>query len=412
MIFLTKKIKRHNQGYVLMTSIFVVILLLLMGGYYLNFALSEYRIAKSQTVGVQDYYLAEAGVHEMIWQLKNNEDWKDSFETDPNWSEEFTRNNDLVPGGSYTVSVQNSDLAQGEIISTGTMVVQGQISQRVIKTTVYKAIGENPTEDLAVYDNGNIDFTASSVNVYNGGLFSNNNVLVKLLSTIDVNKKVEAVNHVDVHFGSTVNAGEGIFDSDSTPPTPEAKPQPAVDFDSEDPNSLKNLAIAQDHLFTEKEFEDFLDDNPVVVLDSGVYYVTGKIEIKRNMHVTLNGILAADQSIDVGTSWKPIGGEGAKLTINHTTGEPSGLMSKHKIDFGAYTNLININGLLYSLEEIRMVSLPKRFDILGGFYSRKLQTISVWEDLNITYDSETVNSAIGTPPASPTIYVDHWEEEY
>ncbi|MBU1148883.1 hypothetical protein KKI23_02215, partial [Patescibacteria group bacterium] len=61
---------------------------------------------------------------------------------------------------------------------------------------------------------------------------------------------------------------------------------------------------------------------------------------------------------------------------------------------------------------IRLVSLPYNFDLIGGFYSRKLQTISLWEALNITYDGETVISTLGAPLFSPTIYVDHWEEEY
>ncbi|MBU1148868.1 hypothetical protein KKI23_02135, partial [Patescibacteria group bacterium] len=281
-----KVTKTRPRGFVLITSMVVVVLLMMLGVYYLNFTLAEYRIAKSQAVGIQDYYLAEAGVHEMIWRLKNDATWKNNFETNSSWSVEFTRSDDLLAGGSYTVSIQNTDFAQGEIVSTGTMVVQGQTSQRVIKATAYKAIGEDPTVDLAIYENGNVDFNGSIVNVINGGIFSNNNIQVDGSSTVNIEKKLEAVNQIIILWGGIVTTGEGMFSQDY-PPAPDPMIQPAADFDSEDANSLKNQAIAQDQLYTENEFEDFLDNNPNPTLD-GVHYVTGRVNIKRNIDLIIN----------------------------------------------------------------------------------------------------------------------------
>ncbi|MFH1597637.1 MAG: pilus assembly PilX N-terminal domain-containing protein [Patescibacteria group bacterium] len=409
MTTISKSSAKQRNGFVLISSIVVIILLMLLGVYFLNFTLTEYRIAKSQTVGIQDYYLAEAGIHEMIWRLKHDTDWRNSFETNPTWSTQFTQDNALLEGGSYTVTIQNTDQAQGEVTSTGTMVVGGQTSQRIIKTTIYKAIGENPTADLAIYDNGNIDFDDSIVNVYNGGLFSNNNVLIKGDSEVDVQKKIQAVNQINISWTADVTAE--AYESANYPPAPDSVIQPAIDFDSEDPTSYKNQAIAENHLYTESEFATFLANNPSTTLD-GIYYVTGRVDIKRGMDITINGILASDGSIEVGTKQNPKTEPFAKLTVNHTEDVPSGILCKNKIDFGAYTQAITIQGLLYSLQQIDMVSLPSQFDLVGGFYSRKLHTISLWNVLNITYDEETVNTTIGSPSFSPTIYVEHWEEEY
>ncbi len=408
---MSKLIHKFNKqtGFVLISTIVIIVLLLMLGTYYLSFSLSEYRIAKSQTVGMQDYYLAEAGVHEMIWRLKNDETWRSNFETNPSWYAEFTRDNDLVAGGSYTASIQNSDLAQGEVISTGTMIVQGQTSQRVIKTNIYKAIGENPLVDVGIYDNGVVDFIDSVVNIYLGGLFSNDTVLIKGSSAVYVAKKVQTPGNIIISDFATLTADEGFF-AQNYPPAPDPVTQPAIDFDSDDPTSYKNQAIALGQLYTESDFADFLEANPSATLQ-GVCYVTGRVGIKRGMNITINGVLAADGSIAIGTKSNPDAID-AKVNVNHIVGEPSGILSKHKIDFGPYTRELDVDGLLYSLEEIRMVSIPDRFDIIGGFYSRKLQTISLWNELNITYDAEIINTTLGAPTFSPTIYVDHWEEEY
>ena len=74
MIFLNKE-----KGTAIIITFSAMTVLLLLGFYFLNFALTEARISKSHEKGLQAYYLAEAGINEGIWRLNNNEEWNSSF---------------------------------------------------------------------------------------------------------------------------------------------------------------------------------------------------------------------------------------------------------------------------------------------------------------------------------------------
>src|SRR5680860_1622094 len=106
---------KNNKGVALIITILLMSLLLFLSLYFLNFSLTEKRISQSQTLGIKTYYLAEAGVAEMIWQLKNNETYKNNFENDPSWTETLIRNNPFgSDSGSYKVTIANSSEAHGE----------------------------------------------------------------------------------------------------------------------------------------------------------------------------------------------------------------------------------------------------------------------------------------------------------
>ena len=134
---------RQEKGVIIIIVSMTLGILLLLGSYFLSFTLTESKIAKSQTVGTQTYYLAEAGIDEAIWKLKNDSDWKNSFKTKPgcyDWQDSFTRN--YAPNSTTTVSIQNSQCAKGEIIATSTIgLPKGKTAQRVVKTGVFKATG-------------------------------------------------------------------------------------------------------------------------------------------------------------------------------------------------------------------------------------------------------------------------------
>ena len=77
---------KNNRGIELIITILLMTVILFLAAYLLDAALIENRIALSQSWGAKTYYLAEAGIQEMVWKLKNDSAYKLNFETNrPVW---------------------------------------------------------------------------------------------------------------------------------------------------------------------------------------------------------------------------------------------------------------------------------------------------------------------------------------
>ncbi len=412
---------KQNKGVALIMSILLMGLILFLSLYFLNFSLTEKRIAKSQSAGAKTYYLAEAGIAEIVWRLKNNETYKNNFETDPDWSESFIRNNPFGENsGSYTVTINNSDLAHGEIISTGSIDIGAdQTSQRIVKTYVYKALSAEGIDisDSAIFSDQDTKILLSAVNFINGSMHANNDIGISGFGTVvNVDNDVRAVNEYDESFWATVNVGGDIYDSSSNPP-PDSLEMPPVAFnDPEDPNSLYNQA---DVIYTEDDFEDLLNNagNPLT-LDDPITYVTGDITFEGDPDIILNGLLVADGTITIGkVSWLWFipycsDNERTSITVNHTEGQASGIFSKENIRLELCTSVGNINGVIYATDKITIISFSDDIDINGGLVARNIDIISIWQPIDITFDNTIINETLGETEFSPVITVEHWEEEY
>ena len=487
-----KNLQIKNRGTVLIVAFMIMGVLILLGVYFLSFTLTESKISKSQEMATKTYYLAETGINEAIWKLKNDNTtadgdaaWASDF-VDKNknpypdgsyWSATFLRN-DL--GGSYTVTIQNSECAKGLIIATSIIDLGGgKFSQRVVKTTAYKTLA-SPI-DAPFYSgtpSGETDIKSTTLNIYSGDIFVNNNLVIKGLSNVTVGDKVLAVQHIDVHSGSNLNSvarcASNVCNTTSTCEcvvypekfqecTPNSCPpfkanMPAIDFDSDEPNSYLSQAKNNDCsairtdgktncYFTSEEFGNLLWQDLIanrVTNLSGVIYVDGDIDLKGGVRVSVNGILVAGRYIKVGyyRKW----GRGAvtmegvsRLRITDPgTNIPSGLLAKGKIDVGSYFSIdpskeivddLLIEGLIYAQEETSIIGIPaipnipeKSFVIRGGIVARKLDFDGNQEIINIYQDVEKIKEGIwggpipppGTPPPpfSPIITIEHWEEEY
>lgn len=405
------KFIKNKKGVALLLTVLMISLVLFLAIYFLSFVITEKKISKSQAWGAKTYYLAEAGVQEMVWRLKNNSTYKNNFETDANWTETFTRNDPFGSGsGSYSVTITNSSLAHGEIVSTGSINIGGsQETQRVIKTSVYRAMGSTLSlEDNCGYADGNIDISFSLVNFYNGSAHSNNNFIINGVSTANIDTDLNVVNTYNKSWMSNVNVGGDINN-----PTAEIS-MPAVDFDSADSESLKNKA---DVIYTESEFEDLLDANQNLTLNDPITYVEGDVDIYGDFDITINGLLVIERDFEVGRKycWSGLSRCGrTSLAVNHTEGEPSGILAKRKIYFKLWTGNMDINGVVYANDQLDILSFPLgfNFDANGGLVSRKLTITSVWSPINITRNEEIMVSTIGDTEFSQVITVEHWEEEY
>ncbi len=404
---------KKTRGVALILTILLLSLVLFLSLYLLTFSLTEDRIAKSQAWGAKTYYLAEAGIQDMVWKLKNDAAYKQSFETDPDWSASLTRAEPFgADNGSYTVSIENTSLAHGTITSTGTIDLgNGKTSQRIVKTYVYRAMGQSGVEDNAGYADGDINITASNINFLESSMHSNLNAIVNLVSTINIDLDLNAVHNFIKSNWSTVNVGGNINSNNDSPPAAEPIAMPAVDFDSASPDSLKNRATA---VYTKAQFEDLTEDNPNLVLNEPITYVDGDIKLPCGHNLTINGLLVSSRDINIGdfSSSCFLSGEYNDITINHEDGVASGMLAKRKINFDPLTGLVNINGAVYASDELRILNLPQEFNIIGGLIARKLNITSVWQPINLTVNNQYLSEVLGATEFSPVITVEHWEEEY
>lgn len=399
----------------MLITVLLMSLLLFLSLYFLSFSLTEKRISQSQTWGTRTYYLAEAGIAEMVWRLKNDEAYKNSFETNPAWTETLNRDNPFGPGsGSFTVTITNSGLAHGEIVSTGTIDIgNGKTSRRIVKTYVYRAMGQGGVEigDNCGYADGNIDISLSLVNFFNGSAHSNNNFIINGISTVNVDSDLNVVNNYIKSWLSTVNVGGDIHAANYPPAGTEIE-MPAVDFDSDDPDSYKNRA---DIVYSQNDFADLMEANQNLTLNSPITYVEGDVALRGGQILTVNGLLVVERDLFIGKNyclgWRC---GRSSITVNHTVGQPSGVLSKRKANFELWIGNVNINGVVYANDQISILSFPigYNFDFNGGLIGRKLTITSVWQPIDITYNEEIIVSTLGITEFSPIITVEHWEEEY
>ena len=405
--------KLKNNGFALITSLFVMLLLLSLGIYAAGFTLTELKISSSQSASIKTYYLAESGVAEAIWKIKNDPTWKANFEDNPSWNLTYTRNSALYSNGSYTIKIVNSDLAKGEITVTAYLNMGTYTAKRVIQTSIYKAIGVSAIGQNGEFADGNIDMSGSVVNIFNGGFFSNLNIIINFWSVINATGDVKAVGNINTNQSSYIVASSTQDKTYHPPPT--AIAMPAVSFDNVgDTDSYKARAS---HIYTAQQFDDLMwaNVNGTTTLN-GITYVTGDISIKGPTKLVINGALVADGGITVGENtlfccW------GSKcdrstVTINEATSGPSGLLSKGTISFELCLETFNAKGLIYGNDKIDVLSLPNDINIFGAMASRKITLTSLWQGFNITYDNDIVSYGLGDPQFSPIVTVEHWEEEY
>jgi len=442
--------EKRKKGVILIVAFLTLGILLLLGVYFLSFTLTDSRISKSQVSATQTYYLAEAGVNEAIWKLKNDSIWKNNFETNPDWeSEVVTRDPALFPGGSYQFKVENFDNAYGEITSTAKLLLsEGKFAQRIVKTKVFKAQG-SPLSDYNILAGGpseNIYISSTSpLNIHNGSIFANNNINIKYGSVVNVDSKALAGNNINVSGNSQLNAAQGRCSKnyctiENCTESPEQCPpasvsMPPIDFDSISPSSYLNLAKSSDCslirtdgktncVFTLQEFEDLMWSNQDLTLPSDtVTYITGDINIRADQILRVDGVLVADRDLNIGddlcwTSKNPpylrCGSSQLIITRPGTPEDdkPAGLLVKRKINSSEWVASLNITGLIYAGDEMKLISLGAAVEIHGGIAVRKFTLSSLWQGVNIYLDSDVVADTFKQPIYSPVITVEHWEESY
>lgn len=390
-----KKLKLQ-KGVALLITILIMSLILSLGVYVLNFSSTETKIAASQVIGSKTYYLAEAGIQEMIWKLKNDTDYKNNFQTNPAWTTSFTRSDPFGAGsGSYTVSITNTSASYGDITATGSININGKTSQRIIKTAVYRMIGLSGMGTNAVI-NGNDTFHILNSDMVNitGDIYSNSSIDMQgshpsfgvVAGSLTTTGSIEEGNGELTVSGSTAD--------ENTIPTPTQIVLPGVNF-----TSLHDQA---DTILANGAALDALSSI------NGITWVNTAADIENDM--TINGLLVVNGDLTITNS--------ADITINHTNGSPSGIIVDGDLTISKSPNYLGdiiISGILYATGSITLEKLKtgNTFLVTGGVTSGNGILIkNCSRTIQIVYDNEILVDSLISSDNSPTIVVDHWEEEY
>lgn len=437
-----------------------MMILMLLASFFISFSTTEYKISKSQVQSIQTYYLAEAGVNEAIWRLKNDPAWEVCFTSSTascnctDWTTSTYKDTSaLMPNSSYVISVANSGCGNGEISTNATSSAEGKFNQRLVKINIYKAI-DSLTVNSPIFSgspSGEITIHLSKVNVHNGNIFSNNNINVKSSSEVNVYDNpatptstsqeglIFAVNNANL-TNSWVNSSsscskkgcESKCPADNCPPDDAF--MPSVDFNSTSSSSYKNKSInAQNQgqcwvvgkdrnnsfvtttpqcFFTEAQFNALLSKvgwNGTLILEhrangtaTSTYYVTGPVELRGGRRLIVNGVLVTDGDISIGERlcWGLQCGLD-QVTVNDP-GEniPSGLLSQGNISFDIFASLneVNIEGIVYAGTQMDFISLPQSFVVTGGMLAAKFSMFSVFQPLEFYFDEQKIREGIWGGP--------------
>lgn len=401
----------NKKGVTLLVTILLMSVVFFLGLYFLSFSLTEKRISRGQAKGVKTYHLAEAGIEEMVWRLKHNQEYKDNFESDEDWSAEFSRNSPFGGNGSYEVSIDNTGQAEGDIESVGRISDSaGNTSQRIVKTTVYKATASSSRVDgYALFSDNDIDIFLTDVEVVTSSVHANHDIWSGGPKTeFHVDNDLGAVNRFSQDGLVDVIVEGEISDSYDHSPPPDYIEMPAVSFDDvDDPKAFKNKA---DVVYTADEFDDMLDDSSggALTLDDDITYVEGGIEIGQEIDLTINGLLAVNGNIRVGKSC----GKETNLVINRSSSSPSGLVSKGNIKFDNCFNSADISGVIYAAKDVEITNFKGEMAFEGGMYGRNIEVFSIWQGNSMKFNKEVVHNSLDVTEFSPVVTVEHWEEEY
>ncbi len=394
-----------QNGFVLITSVLILMVLLMIGSYLISISNSEIKITKAHFTATENYYLAETGVNEMIWKIQNDEATGQAF-LDGTLSAANNINRTDVFGdsnASYQVAALSTVSGEASIIATSTYQIAGNSSQRVVKSYISQATGSGEEWEFTVFaggrgsqQNGNFTFTgAGVVLISNDGRLHANQVFKVQGAEVVVNDgAVTASNNINVIAGGTLTLNNSYQDAPTT--TIDVLP---IDFYSDLPTSLKNRATVT---YTENQFKN-LPNNTTL---NGIIYVTGDAKII-GKNFTINGVLAAEGDIEVINA-------GQTLTVNSDPSLGGGLLAEYDVDIITSGGGVTVNGLIYSGDDLSIVSAGTSFTINGSMTGFDARVTASGGAIVLNYVPENFEPVINPElnPTSPLIQIDHWEEQY
>lgn len=394
-----------NQGYVLIISVLTLTTLLMVGSYLLSTANSENNISSAQATATKNYYLAEAGISDMIWKIQNDVPTRNAFLAGTlSATYDISRSNIFGDSNSgYTVSAINTVAGEAWITATSTYQIGNSSSQRVVRSYITKPSGQGASWDFSTFaggrgsqQNGNFRFNGAGV-VYtaNGGrIHANQEVKVQGSEVIVNDGGITSSNVINVVSGGTLT----LNNSYQEVPTSTVD-MLQIDFDSSDANSWKNRATVT---YTENAFKNLPDDTVL----NGIIYVTGNAIIT-DKNITINGVLVAQESATISLTSK-------NLTVNFDETYGAGILAKEDIKFTTTGGAVNMDGLIYAGDDLDITSSGTSFIVDGSLTGFDAEVTVSGGSIVVNYVPENFQPVIAPifNPNGPILQIDHWEEQY
>lgn len=404
--------KNDQRGVALLVTVLMLSLVLFLVLYFLSFSITENKIASSQLNSNATYYLSESAINEVIWRLQNDNVWKNNFTASSTWATTTTKTNPLGYNGSYSVTVQNYDIAHATVIATSTLRLNnGKTSRRVVKVNIYRATGGSALGTNAMLSDGAISMSSSDV-TFNGGLHSNSNITLSNNSNVTIVGNLEAVGAIDNANGnSIISVSSTTYGSNQVAGPAATFNLPPVDFNSSASTSMKNMAA---RVYTAAQFLALCTGGcKELKLESGITYVIGNL--------TLN---ASSMELGMLTSGALVVEGNVSLTVSElefpqkSTSSPSGIFASGNLELKKVAEIDNnFYGVLYSGGTLTFGNVgdphsSDLFGIVGGIAARNVIFSSPVKNMTVAYDQPVVTASLPGGSLSPVISTDHWEEQY
>lgn len=418
---------KNLRAYVSIVVLILMMVLLSASYFYASSLLGELAIARNNRASSVAFSLAEAGVQEAIYRVKQTGSSERTQFARQNGFSTFNHDPALLLQGGYTVDIINSGPYVASVKSVGTYRTGNRLTRREIRVGIAEASAAYAGG--AIFGAGgagesiaDLDFWAAAVNIFKGSIFSNRDINLKFGANLNVesaytdpldsNIRIDAV---DV-FRNLINqtsqlACNCLIEDDGDPNTLQCSPPPGcnpsplaatlgmpqMNFDY-----YKTLATLQGQYFaSQNDFKNNFPENSAKTYN-GVVYVDGTLDIDDNRNLTMNGVLASSASISVTKG---------HLTIAPGADGFSGVLSQRDFIVGSEGNF-NGTGLVYTSDRAEFDSSTiYSMNLVGGILTRRTW-FSGYRAVNITLDPTVINNTLKNSGESPVIEVNHWEEEY
>lgn len=392
------QMSKRSEGYVLISVLVIMIVMLAIVFVLADDLLSELAISRNQKAATVSFNLAEAGVQEAIWQIQNNIEIKDEFMAGT-VNRTISHSQALLSGGSYEFNIKSTAAGAATITATGFDQFGVKQAQRKINLNVI----QTGTVDIYPYDAGLLVGGPNGGNAYfhnmnlifgagfdPASISSAGNINISN-ANVTVTKDILANGTISDHNSNVTYAGteQGNYSN--------AFNLPGIDVNSDSPTSYKNQAIAQNQYYTATAFADLIKTQTTF---NGIVYVAGSggEEIK-NKTLTFNGALISEGTITV---------TNATLNIYHNPA-PSGLITLGNLNVTNAT--LNIEGLVYVGVQTS-ASVNANITITGAMLAHDFYGNNMNLTLNFKKDWVNETLAGGGTGTTPIIKLQHWEEEY
>jgi len=422
-----------KPAYVTITVLILMMVLVAITYLFADAIYSELAIARNNKGAQAAFSLAEAGVQEAIYRVKYEGEYTNFFLSIPSSNpsdniKSFLHNPPaLINNGSYNVSIQKTAKGVAMITSIGEYTMGLKKAHREIKLNIAQAYVAPPyNDDAAMFTDaqasatGDLTFSKSTINVYDGGLTTGRDLTLQHESVVTVEKSVKYVkSYISKH--SSVLKCECLFsDPDPLNPPPDCSsasicnPQvipsesvtiPTIDFDA-----YRAKADEEHRIYSSSEFLSLIPLGQSTTLEGTFFIEDPQLTIDGDRNVTINGVLIVysgnSGNINIGSN----SGSTTTLTINQPPGGgAAGILAYKKITIDEKSNFSG-TGLLYAGEGVDLNSSPNQINLTGGILSRR---ITVGErTVNIHFDKDIINITLSNPNDTPIIELSHWEEEY